>query len=163
MKQCTKCKETKGFDQFYKKKNGKHGLSAKCKQCVNQQTDAWHKRNPERKKAAVDKWRFGNPEKVRENSKNWDKNNSGRRAAQVRRYQASKLQATPLWLSEEHFKQMQNLYIEAARLTKETGIRYEVDHIAPLQGKNVRGLHVPWNLQILPRSKNRFKSNKMTP
>jgi len=52
-------------------------------------------------------------------------------------------------------------YIEAAKLTKETGISHEVDHIIPLQGEFVSDLHVHNNLQIIPRSKNRSRKNKI--
>jgi hypothetical protein len=44
--------------------------------------------------------------------------------------------------------------------TKMTGIEWHVDHIIPLQGKNVSGLHTPYNLQVIPASWNTAKGNK---
>lgn len=67
--------------------------------------------------------------------------------------------ATPAWLTKEHWDEMNALYFKAREMTKETGIRHEVDHIHPLNGKTVCGLHVPWNLQILTQSENVAKSN----
>ena len=67
---------------------------------------------------------------------------------------------TPPWLTKEQREEIINLYQEAAALTKHTGTQHEVDHIVPLRGKNVSGLHVPWNLQILTEQENRQKSNK---
>jgi len=49
----------------------------------------------------------------------------------------------------------------AWKITAETGIKHEVDHIIPIKGKNVSGLHVPWNLQILTKSKNAKKRNRV--
>lgn len=63
----------------------------------------------------------------------------------------------PMWADKE---KINKIYKEAKELTKTTGIIYEVDHIIPLQGKNVCGLHTENNLQIITRSKNRKKSNK---
>ena len=52
------------------------------------------------------------------------------------------------------------MYKEAQRLTKVTGEQYDVDHIIPLKGAAVCGLHVPWNLQVLKHADNMRKSNK---
>lgn len=50
--------------------------------------------------------------------------------------------------------------MQAARLTRRTGIVHEVDHIVPLQGENVCGLHVETNLRVITKAANREKSNR---
>lgn len=67
---------------------------------------------------------------------------------------ALKLNATPPWLTNVHKDEIQQIYKQAAL---DDG---HVDHIVPLQGKIVCGLHVPWNLQVLPKSENLKKYNK---
>jgi hypothetical protein len=69
---------------------------------------------------------------------------------------AAKLKRTPSWADLEA---MRGIYAEAARLTRDTGIPHAVDHIYPLQGKLVSGLHVSGNLQILTASENSRKRN----
>jgi hypothetical protein len=76
-----------------------------------------------------------------------------------KRYTAKK-QRLPIWLTKENELQIKAMYTLASSLNKSTGVQWHVDHIIPLQGKNVSGLHVPWNLQILPASINRSKGNK---
>jgi len=70
-------------------------------------------------------------------------------------------QATPAWLTPEHKRQIKQLYIDAMTATRITGTAYVVDHIVPLRGEGVCGLHVPWNLQIMTRAENLKKSNKL--
>jgi len=52
------------------------------------------------------------------------------------------------------------MYILANQITKTTGILHEVDHIVPLHGKFVSGLHVPWNLRIITKTENARKNNR---
>ena len=67
---------------------------------------------------------------------------------------ASKLQATPKWLTKEQKLEIRNIYESCPD-------GYHVDHIIPLKGKEVRGLHVPWNLRHLPAAENLKKSNRL--
>ena len=67
---------------------------------------------------------------------------------------AAKLQQTPPWLTEAQKKEIRDIY-------KNCPEGYHVDHIIPLKGKEVRGLHVPWNLQYLPAAENLKKGNRV--
>lgn len=72
----------------------------------------------------------------------------------------AKLRATPVWADQS---KIEAVYAEAIRLTNETGIKHDVDHIVPLQGKTVRGLHWEGNLQVLPKAQNISKHNRYWP
>lgn len=76
------------------------------------------------------------------------------------KYRASKLQATPSWLTEEQLEEILNIYKFRQKISDETEVLHHVDHIVPLQGETVCGLHVPWNLQVIPASENLSKNNK---
>lgn len=69
-------------------------------------------------------------------------------------------EATPKWLTPAERLQMRDLYLQARKLTELTRERYVVDHIVPLRGEEVCGLHVPWNLRVITQEENLKKSNK---
>ena len=69
-------------------------------------------------------------------------------------------EATPKWLAPVERLQMRELYVQARKMTELTRERYVVDHIVPLRGEEVCGLHVPWNLRVITQEENLKKSNK---
>jgi hypothetical protein len=90
----------------------------------------------------------------------WRESNGPRIAAHAAKRRTAKSERTPLWLSVEQHEAILAFYIEAARVSETTGIPHHVDHIVPLRGKTVSGLHVPWNLQIISATENLKKSNR---
>jgi len=160
---------------FGKAKAGRGGLRAICKKCHNQETTDRNSKNKEKVAAYGVRYReekrekisasraihtAENKERLHAYEKQWRGANPGKVNAKTARRRAKKLKATPKWVTKEMHRQMENFYIEAARLTKETGIPHEVDHIIPLQGDSVSGLHVPCNLRVITQKANRIKSNK---
>lgn len=79
------------------------------------------------------------------------------RARDARR-RATQVLATPAWADHKKIRQ---IYASAAKITKATGIRHEVDHIVPIKGRKASGLHVHFNLRVIPIRENRRKSNKL--
>jgi hypothetical protein len=88
------------------------------------------------------------------------KNNLPMFAASAAKRRAIKMQRTPSWLTEDDHWMMKQTYEFAALRTKMFGFKWHVDHIVPLQGAFVSGLHVPWNLQEIPAVENIAKHNK---
>ena len=85
--------------------------------------------------------------------------NRGKFNAKASKRHAAKKQRTPKWLTSLHYQQIEVFYAASVSLSKEFGFPLNVDHIVPLQGKYVSGLHVPWNLQVIPESENNSKRN----
>jgi len=91
---------------------------------------------------------------------NWQKLNRDKCNAYLAKYRAAKLSQTPRWLNDKHLHSIELYYSVAKWIGEILDIEVEVDHIIPLQGDNVRGLHVPWNLQLLTAKENGIKGNK---
>jgi hypothetical protein len=105
-------------------------------------------------------WFLKNTEKRKVYNKKWNSENLGKKNVFTAKYRATKLQRTPPWLTKEHQLQIEGFYLLAKEMEKQLGGKYDVDHIEPLNGDEVSGLHAPWNLQVLPKSANIKKSNK---
>ena len=153
---------------FGKTYNGQYATRKYCKACHKIQKDAWYAKNRERIGEKNKVWNEANSEKRKEISKKYTEKYiaSGRSKAKAKEcrekkpeqyrayvnFRRKKLRkATPLWAD---LQAIRNIYQEA-QIHKLT-----VDHIIPLQGEFVSGLHVHNNLQLLPQSENFKKGNK---
>lgn len=123
----------------------------------------WRIKNPNKNKEYCKKMWDKNPEKYKEMSRKWGKLNKDKKIALNNKRRAKKLNATPKWLTKSQLAEIADFYKQAKELEAIFFNRkFHVDHIIPLQGKNVCGLHVPWNLQILTAQENMKKRNKVT-
>lgn len=102
----------------------------------------------------VQLWRLQNQERKLAINRAWNKSHPDICAFYSMLRRAAKLKRTPVWADR---KVILGVYKQAAELTKATGIQHHVDHIIPLRGKLVSGLHVENNLQVLTASENRKK------
>lgn len=103
-------------------------------------------RSPEERRAARNRHKEANPDLYKELV-----------SLRRRRFRL----ATPAWLSDAQKMDIRLKYRLAIELSRRTGIRHVVDHIVPLQGAEVCGLHVPWNLEVVTQEENLKKSNKL--
>lgn len=186
-KVCIRCGETKPTCAFLPDKRAKTGLTSHCRACERAAQARRRAENPEKDRSRCTEWRAENTEKVRaydrlryaENpgkkkvqSAKWHADNPDRarslaakwrtenpekiRALWSKRY-AAKLNATPPWAD---FAAIAAVYAEQ-QFFLNLGVECHVDHIIPLQGKNVCGLHVHWNLRVLLAEDNLRKHNKV--
>jgi hypothetical protein len=130
------------------------------KELTKERARQWALNNPEKRYAIHRKNREANTEQHNAYNRKWFAANPDKRAALEAKRRSAQLQRTPPWLTAEHLTQIDEFYIAAKMFQMYTGELYHVDHIEPLQGDNVSGLHVPWNLQVIPYKENLQKSNK---
>lgn len=138
---------------------------AGCTVCNKLRSAKYRRDNPEKVTAAYHSWLERNKQRKADTDRQYRMNLPRTEfLSRCRRYAAKRNallnNATPSWLTSQHYAQIALFYDAAVRLSQELGIAFEVDHIIPISGEHVSGLHVPWNLQVLPATDNREKSNK---
>lgn len=113
-----------------------------------------------RKRQAEDRKRYRkNPARYKRNAKKWRRLNKGKVNEITARRKSWIKRATPDTLSERHWRLIKLIYQIAAALPGD----WHVDHIHPLRHERYCGLHVPWNLQIIPGIENIRKGNRFDP
>jgi len=101
------------------------------------------------------------PEVLRQYRNAWKENNKTQVRADTKARRRKHRLATPKWLSRKQKSEIRQIYQIAITMSKTTGEQYVVDHIVPLRSELVCGLHVPWNLRVIPQQENLLKSNKL--
>lgn len=172
IKRCACCKVELQLSEFGRDKNRSDGLNVYCKACVRAKSRSYSERSPEgrrKSRAAYDRanqarikaWRAQNADKLREYwrayGKAYREKFKAETAEKTRRQQAARRRAVPPWFDREAAAAV---YAEA-EMRRARGENVHVDHIVPINGKNVCGLHWHGNLQVLPVAENLRKSNKL--
>ena len=137
---CKNCSVEKNLSEFGKSKKLKLGYKYFCKSCFNILYNDTRK-----------KWKSKNKDKIKDQNRRYKIKNRKFLTFRENVRRSLKLKATPKWANLNKIKQF---YLNCPK-------GYHVDHIVPLQGKNICGLHVENNLQYLSAKDNIIKSNKV--
>jgi hypothetical protein len=165
---CTICNKKKQPNEFYIRQSGKFkGLIAiyQCKLCLLKAKKEAYDNNPEGYREAKRLRRENNPELYKAIDKKYREANIDvcrkRSNESSKKYYERYPDRLPKWITKEEESQIRSMYKLCRKISKITGIPHEVDHVLPLQGRLVSGLHTISNLQIITKEQNATKSNKL--
>ncbi len=178
MKRCPGCKTDKPFSEYHKRARAKDGLNLYCKPCKAEMDAAYREKNKEalveakrqyyqnnkkyhNEKARLDYVKNSDAYKLR--AKLWKEQNRERHNANCMERHVLKIKRKPVWDSEFTDFVFSEAYDMAKRKEALTGAKHEVDHIVPLRGKTVSGLHVWSNFAVIPASENCSKAARRWP
>lgn len=173
-KLCNKCGIFKCLKSFCTKKRAKYGVSAVCKICMNEISRVNYVKNKQKVNTRNNNNYLIKKEIYLKRMKQYALLNRSKRNANARKNsKLNRPKENARWMMRKaherncrklfplDYPKVLSIYEEAHALTKSTGIPHEVDHIIPLKSKVVCGLHVSWNMQILTKSENSKKGNKI--
>ena len=164
---CVECVKLAGVDRY---KNNPEAQLAYWRK--------WFENNRAIHNARVKRWQAANKNKTRADAKTWAAANPDKIKAKTLRYLkkhpdaytarsvasvAKRAKRVPQWLSTDDKWMLREAYALAKLRTQLFGFVWEVDHIIPLRGVEVSGLHVPTNIQVIPKALNRLKRNVYHP
>ena len=125
-----------------------------------EQNKRYNKKHLDGNVARATRWKKANPERAAELARKCRLKHKDRITANKAKYRAAKRNRTPIWIDKDHLWLIRQAYDLAGLRTKQFGFAWHVDHIIPLHGKNVSGLHAIENLQVIPAAQNLLKNNK---
>jgi hypothetical protein len=190
VKRCNKCGEFKALTEFAFSNKSKGTRQSYCKTCKNAYNASYRKDHKDyfvkkryehyqkhkefELERCAEYYRNNREDILEQKAQHYQDNKDKRREYSAKRQQlypeikaahnarrrAYRVQATPAWLTKSHKEEMNFVYWFANGLNGLHGLSYQVDHVHALKGENFSGLHVPWNLRVMPSSENSKKRNK---
>ena len=191
MKTCKGCLRELDETKYPNHKGFKDGLDSRCKQCkttaaklyrerhtqscqkmwheYNTRSDIqeyhkqWKEGHQEQYKASQKMWVERNKDRINKRTQQYAKEHPEWKAAQCAKRRATKLQAMPLWTTKDDLFLIEEAHNLASLRSQLFSFAWNVDHVVPLQSDTVCGLHVWWNLQVIPKTLNISKGNRYWP
>lgn len=162
-KWCCACNNILPLSSFGTRSSLKDGKRGTCLLCEREKDRNRYALNRETQQHRAKEYRKQNRDKHIAALKAWREKNHAKVIHDMRMRELAKRKRTPAWLTEKDKLLIERKYSLAQKKTENTRERWVVDHILPLRGEFVSGLHVPSNLRVIKATTNARKYNKYVP